>query len=215
MFQKLFDRLKPKLENKPTSELLTIWENNNQNDYTLRELEVVRQLLQMRNQPIPKQKEFIENQDDEYSREQINKLINGAMFFLLIFGFINLIYWFLVSGSERQALLSRFTEIKPLLWIEIYGKLIISILLILLSVVCFVMRLNTLVLLLSGFFLIFSGIWNLTSDLIAIPAFAQYNIRLTVYNILDNMKYFLYILGVFQIRWGYNQIKDYYKIITL
>lgn len=58
MDSQLDNTIRANFENKPTSELLTILESNNQEEYPLETLEAVRQILLTRNQTLPPQKDF-------------------------------------------------------------------------------------------------------------------------------------------------------------
>jgi hypothetical protein len=164
MNQKSFEELRPKFESMMTDELKTIWKENDQDEYTLRELETVRQLLHVRNAEIPKQDEFEESEDGVYSQDVVNSLLKGAMFFLLAFGVVNLVYWYFGDYAERQILLKKFTEVKPVLWIHIYGQVVICGVLIFMSFLCFLQKNNIKILVFSGMLLIFSGLWNLFSN---------------------------------------------------
>jgi hypothetical protein len=212
MDRKIFDRIKKFYENMTTEELLEIWVNNDQDTYPLRDFQAVKILLQMRNQTIPKQKEYIKNDKEEYTVEDIVKLTKGAVIFLFIFGAFNIVYWIFGCAEERNNLLGQFSDVKFLLSVRIYGQLAVSVLLVLAGIIFYFMKENRMVLLVSGFLLCFSGVWNLFSDLLTIPAFAQYNKEISIIKAFDNIKYILYAVSVLQIRWGFNQIRDFIKI---
>lgn len=67
MDSKLIATIRKNYENKSTSELLSIWENNNQEEYSLEAFEAVKQILELRNQSLPSQKE--ENIEKEYIKD--------------------------------------------------------------------------------------------------------------------------------------------------
>jgi hypothetical protein len=212
MRQKYFEEVKPKFEKLNTDELLSIWKENDQDEYTLREIGVAGQILRLRNVEFPAQDVYEEKEDGVYSKEVVASLLKGAQIFLLIFGVVNLVYWYFAGETGREEMLKNFREVKPLLWIEIYGNAVVSVMLIFMSFLCFLQRQNIGILIYSGILLTFSGIWVLFSGFIAIPAYAEYGKTLTVYQVLDGGKYFLFVLGILQIRWGYNQVKDYFKV---
>ncbi len=133
MDSKLIATIRTNYENKPTSELLSIWESNNQEEYSLEAFEAVKQILISRNQSLPPQKEFVEKEEEQFTQEQINQLIKKAMLTLLIWGAINIVYWYIGDAEGRRTILNRFTEIKPWLWIGLYGQLVIGILLLFLG----------------------------------------------------------------------------------
>jgi hypothetical protein len=215
MDRKIFERTKKFYENMTTPELLEIWVNNDQDTYPLRDFQAVKLLLQMRNQEIPEQKEYIASNVEEYPQDIVNRLIKGAVIFLFIFGVFNAIYWYFGCAVERHEMLSRFSEVKFLLGVRLYGQIVISIIIILSGITFLLFKQIQIVLLISGILLCFSGLWNLFSDFIAIPAFAQYGLKIDIYNVLNGFKYFLYIVSVLQIRWGFNQVRDFIKIKNL
>lgn len=212
MYQKLFEELRQKFDYMSDGELQNIWKGNDRDEYSLKELETVRQILIVRNAEVPEQDEFAGDDDGVSSKDEVNSLLRGAMVFLMIFGFVNLVYWYFAGGAERAGLLSRFEVVKPILWAAMYGEAVLSGALIFMGLLCFLQRDNIMILVFSGMVLMFSGLWNLFSNLLLIPAFAQYDVVIPFFKAYDDFKYFLFVLGVLLLRWGFNQIKDYFKV---
>src|SRR5208283_583775 len=100
MDSQLIAAIRTDYETKPISELLSIWESNNQDEYSLEAFEAVKQLLISQNQsPLPSQKEFIKKHKAHFSQAQINQIIKKAMVTLFIWGAINIVSWFINVGD--------------------------------------------------------------------------------------------------------------------
>lgn len=212
MNQKSFEELRSKFEYLTDEELRVIWIENNLDEYSQKELDAVKQLLLVRNITIPAQKVFEESEDGIYSQEVVNSLLKGAMIFLLIFGVVNLLYWLFGGAAERTGLLEKYKNVTPLLWLTVYGEVVVCCMLIFMSALCFLQKDNIKILLFSGMLMVFSGLYNLFSNLLIIPALAQYGITVPFSKAYDDFRYFPFVLGVLQLRWGYNQLKDYIKV---
>ena len=212
MNMKLSDRIRANYNKKPTSELLEIWKNNNREEYSDEAFEVVEQILVERNEPLPEQDEHIEYVEYSHiSQEEQKKLIRKAGVSSLLWGAINITYWYINYLDIKDLIMARFSEIKPLLWFALYGILPISVLMIFIGFMGLLFR-KPIAVLLNGLFLLFIGLWNLTSEFLIIPAFAQYNIKITLDQVLNEGNKLWYIIGVFQLYWGFREIKDYIKL---
>lgn len=62
---KLINTIRTNYENKATSELLAIWESNNQGEYSVEAFEAVKQILIARNQALPSQKSLTKDESIE------------------------------------------------------------------------------------------------------------------------------------------------------
>lgn len=212
---KLYRTIEKNLSNKSTSELLTIWENNDRGEFTAETFELIKQILIDRDESLPKQKEFLEIAEEPAEKaidqEQIKKLINKAMETLLIWGIINTVYWYFGGAEDRTAVLIRFAEIKPWLWMVLYGSLLIGILLILLGCISLLYG-KLIVIIFCGVSLVLVGLWNITAGFMVMPALAQYDIEITLNDALKEMNKLWWILGAAQLYWGIMRIDDYFKI---
>lgn len=212
MRQKYFEEIKSEFDALSTEELTAIWKVNDLDEYTKSEIEAAGQVLRLRNAELPAQDAYAEKEDGVYSRDVAASLLKGAQFFLLAFGAVNLVYWYFALADGRAEMMKTFSEVKPLLWIVMNGNAVVSSMLIFMSLLCFLQRRSAGILIYSGILLMFSGLWNLFSGFLAIPAYAEYGKTLNLFDVLDGSKYFLYVIGVLQVRWGFNQLKDYFKV---
>ena len=212
MNQKLFEELRVKFDYMPDGELQAIWRENDRGVYSVNELEAVRQILRVRQAEVPEQAAFEGSSDEVTSVDEVNGLLRGAMVFLAVFGVLNVVYWYFGGGTERALVVSRFGELKPLMVVMLYGQAVLGGMLIFMGLLCLLQRDNVMILLFSGMVLVFSGLWNLFSNLLAIPAFAEYGVVLTFFKAYDDFKYVLFVLGVLEVRWGYNQLRDFFRV---
>ncbi len=135
---------------------------------------------------------------------QLDEALKRNITILLFWGGVNVLLWYINIGSG----LDRDIEITLLLWIGLYGALVIGELMILLGFLS-MLSFRPHVLLFGGLSLFLVGIWNLISKFVLIQALTQDNSYIIFFK---EESLFWYVLGVMQIIWGISQIINYSKV---
>ena len=210
--KKLIEQIKTNFDSKSTDELLEIWVNNNRSEFTAEVFVIIQEIFISRGQVLPEQNEFLDKTKKQIDLEQLNKLIKREIPINIIWGIINIAFWYMSYAEIRNNLDSNFIEIKPLLWILLYGQLIIGSLLLFIGFFGLLFR-KPIVLLLAGLSLLILGLWNITSDFLVISTLAQYNIIITLDDVLEDANILWYLLGAAQLYWGLSQIGDFKRVV--
>lgn len=226
---KLVARIRKNFENDSDEELFRKYEENNNEEYSAEACEAIKQILMERGIALPSQKELIKKVEVDRSAdsaetasateslkpiavEEIQKSVNSAISILLIWGIINIIAWFFWGADDRSKLLSRFSDIKPLLWILIYGGLLIGISQVLFGGIGLIFR-HPFFVLINGYFLLLIGSMNAAGEFLAIPALKEYGYILSMSDVIKNLNYMWVGVGVMQIFWGLGSLGNYSRIV--
>jgi hypothetical protein len=106
MDEKNIQMIKANLESKSDEELLNIWRDNNQVEYSLAGLEAVRRILVERNIPLPEQIQF--NQERKEQEEKTlskRRRLSFDKSFFIILGIFLFIFWVLFGSNIKEALI--------------------------------------------------------------------------------------------------------------
>jgi hypothetical protein len=131
-----------------------------------------------------------------------NGAVQGAIISLAIWSAINIGGWALLGAESRQIIIQITANPTGGLFFLAYGSLIFGIVMLAFAALGILTRTYA-TLWLDGLSLIAIGIWNITSDIIAINALQPYGYSVT------NPSSFWVILGAFQVIWGFRQFSSF------
>jgi len=213
MNAKLVENIARNMRPKDTPELLSIYTENDGEQYSQEAFEAIRQLLRERGQSIPAQKETaLPKEETAVSSAEIEKSVKISRNTLLIWGCIGTALWFFAGAEDRRIISANFDPIKPLLWFLIYGGLAIGLLMLALGISAFFIR-KTKTLLLTGLVLVMIGILNIGYPFLISWALGEYGHDVDPAAIIFDAGNKLWIfLGLLQMGWGVTNIEMYLKI---
>ena len=124
--------------------------------------------------------------------------MQGAVLFALVkycslvYGAIIVICWFISDSKCNVFFINYYKEIKPILWLALYGRFLIGLLSGIIGVISVAFKNMR-----FGYvFLILSGVFVLLWDFIAIPGLSQYGEVVTVTTILQEMSGLWILIGL-------------------
>lgn len=214
MNAKLVENIARNMRPKDTPELLSIYTENDGEQYSQEAFEAIRQLLRERGQSIPAQKETApaKGRDAAVSQAEIEKSVKISRNTLLIWGCIGTALWFFAGAEDRRVVTAHFEPLRPLLWFLVYGGLAIGLLMLALGISAFFIR-KTKTLLLTGLMLVMIGILNIGYPFLISWALGEYGHDVDPAAIIFDAGNKLWIfLGLLQMGWGVTNIEMYLKI---
>ena len=128
----------------------------------------------------------------------------GASGWLAVWGAINVGAWFLLGGESRE-LLRGLSSPSDAMYLLLYGGLILGAIMLAFAAVGLVTRFWG-VIFLDGLSLIVVGLWNVTSDFIAVSVLQSYG-----YTIATPGPMWI-VLGICQIVWGVRQLSTFTRM---